>query len=315
MIQPDLRPLRIGEILDRAVTLFVRHFAIFMLILALVAIPVDLCRYISAPQTVNFIDDLQRYIAIPPGHQREQQALIAHWVAQNRLSAWSAILVFAGLLFNVVSYTACVLAVGESSAGRVASVRDVYRRAVRCWLPQIVAIAAFAGLAIVLLVGLTIVVFLIALAFGALSVVSTAAATIVGIAFAVLGVLVFIASFALLYLAATLSFISIALEQANPIRGIAHGLRRTLSPPIFWRSLLVSLIAFIVTFLGSLVLVAVAAGISVVSHISALYPIVAVIGGLVLNALVLTFVVMYSIDVRVRREGYDLAIAAQSAAI
>jgi hypothetical protein len=108
-----------------------------------------------------------------------------------------------------------------------------------------------------------------------------------------------------------MSIVSIALEDSNPVRGIAQGLRRTLSPAVFWRSALVATIVFAVSLIGSLVLIAVAAAVSTLTHLSALYPVLAVIGGVALNGLLITFIVIYAIDVRVRREGYDLALAAR----
>ena len=65
MIQLDLRPLGLGEILDRAVTLFVRRFAVLMLILALVAIPVAVVQYAASPSTSGVAADLQALLTLP----------------------------------------------------------------------------------------------------------------------------------------------------------------------------------------------------------------------------------------------------------
>jgi hypothetical protein len=88
-------------------------------------------------------------------------------------------------------------------------------------------------------------------------------------------------------------------------------LRRTCSPAVFWRSVLVAMIVFAVSLAGSLLLLATAAGLSVLTHLGALYPVIVVIGGVALNALLTTFIVIYAFDVRVRREGYDLVLAAR----
>jgi hypothetical protein len=66
---------------------------------------------------------------------------------------------------------------------------------------------------------------------------------------------------------------------------------------------------------GSLILLAIASAAALLTHAGALYPVIAVIGGVALNALLTTFIVIYAFDIRVRREGYDLTIAAQSSAI
>lgn len=49
MGQIELRPLGIGEILDRAVTLFVARFASIVLILAAYTVPIAIVEYIGTP--------------------------------------------------------------------------------------------------------------------------------------------------------------------------------------------------------------------------------------------------------------------------
>ena len=312
MLQPDLRPLRIGEILDRAVTLFVRRFAVIVLILALVAIPIAIAEYIAQPQTSGMLDDMRRVLSVPPGHQREAAAQIAQLFAKNRIGQWGLGLVVVQLIFSTLSATACVIAVAQAYAGGLPSVRAVYREALRRWPAQLLALGVYLGLAFGAVVGLFIIVFFVALTLGLLTRSSPASATFVGIAIALVALSFTLGVGALLYLAAELTFISIALEDPNPFRGIGNGLRRTLSPALFRRSLLVATIVFVVSAVGSVVLTAIAGTLSVVTHLTALYPIVAVVGGVVLNALVTTFIVIYSIDIRVRREGYDLALAVRA---
>lgn len=315
MIQPDLRPLGIGEIFDRAVTLFVRRFAVLVLILAVVAIPVAICQYIAQPQTSAALADFGRLLAVPPGHTQESRAILRELVAKNRLGQSGVAILLIAAILGTLSTSACVIAIAQAYTGKLPSVREVYREALRRWLVQLVALAVFFGLAFALIVGLAIVVFFVALGVGALAAFSVPVATIVGIPVAVILVVAMFAVVALIYFAAELSFIAIALEEPNAIRGIAHGLRRTFSPPIFWRSLLTATIVLGVTTVGGLLITAIAAGLSAVTHLTALYPVVAVVGGVALNALVTTFVVLYAVDVRVRREGYDLALAAQAPAL
>jgi len=315
VIPPDLRPLGIGEILDRAVTLFVRRFAVLILILAVVTIPVAILQYASAPATGDMIADFQRVLTLPPGHPEEQRAIMREISAKNHVGGFAAALGLISVILSILSTTACVIAVAQAYAGKLPSVREVYREALRRWVAQLVAGVAFIGFALVVTIVLAIVIFLVALAVGALAVVSRVAATIVGVPVGLVGVLALFGTIAGLYFAAWMTFVSIALEEANPIRGIANGIRRTLSPAIFWRSALVATIVFFVSLIGSLVLLSIALGLSALTHLTALYPVIAVIGGVALNGLLTTFIVIYAIDVRVRREGYDLAVAAQEASL
>ena len=312
MIQPDLRPLGIGEIRDRAVTLFVRRFAVLVLILALVAIPVAICQYVTQPQTAGMIADVRRALSLPPG--RESAAILSQILVKNRVGQSAFALVVGAAVLGALSATACVIAVAQLYSGRMPSVRAVYREALRRWGAQLVVLVIFVALGFAVVVGLVLAIFFIALAIGALATISRPVALIVGIPTGIVAVAVAFAVGALLYLAGEMSLISTALENPNPLRGIEQGLRRTLSPAIFWRSLLVAAIVFVVSTIGQMLLLTVAGLLSLLTQWNAVYPIVAVIGGIALNALVTTFIVIHTFDIRVRREGYDLLLAAQSPA-
>jgi hypothetical protein len=315
VIPLDLRPLGIGEILDRAVTLFVRRFAVLVLILALVAIPIAVVQYATAPSMTGMLADVQRVLSLPPGHPEEQRAILRQLSQKNQVGAAGALFVLLSAVLSALSTTACMIGVAQAYGGKLPSVREVYREAFRRWPAQLAAAAAYVGIAFVLTILLGLAVFLVALAVGALAVVSRVAAAAVGIPSGIVLLAAFFAGVVLLYFAAQMTLVAIALEEPNPIRGIAHGLRRTLSPGIFRRSLLVATVLFGVSLVGSFILLGIASTLSLLTHLSALYPVIAVTGGVALNALLTTFVVLYGFDIRVRREGYDLAVAAQSGAL
>jgi hypothetical protein len=314
VIQLDLRPLDIGEILDRAVTLFVRRFAVLVLILALVAIPVAIVQYATAPSTAGMLTDIQRVLAVPPGHPEAQRAVLRELTQRNQVGAVGLLLLLVSAVLGALSTTACVIGVAQAYGGKLPSVREVYREAVPRWPAQLTAGIAYLGIGFVLTFALGLTIVVVALALGALAAFSRAAAVVIGIPVGIAVLAVFLAAIALLYLAAQMTLVAIALEEPNPVRGIAHGLRRTLSPGIFWRSMLVATVLFCVSLVGSLILLGIASAISLATHLTALYPVVAVTGNVALNALLTTFVVIYAFDIRVRREGYGLAVAAQMTA-
>ena len=66
---------------------------------------------------------------------------------------------------------------------------------------------------------------------------------------------------------------------------------------------------------GSIPLIVVGALASAATHIDALYFAVIGAGAVLLEGLVATFVVVYAVDVRVRREGWDIIAAETPPAI
>jgi hypothetical protein len=315
VLQPDLRPLGIGEILDRAVTLFVRSFAVLILILALVAIPVAILQYAAQPSTAGVLADVQRALSLPPGHAAEQRAIFQQMAANNRIGGFGVLLILASAVLGALSNTACIIAVAQAYDRKLPSVRAVYGEAARRWFAQLVAGLVFMGLAFVLTFVLILLIFLVVLALAALGTVSRVAALIVGVPFAIIAVSILFGAIIVLYFAAQMTLVSIALEDPNPFRGIGHGLRRTLNRALVWRSALVGTIVLGVSLIGKVVLVTIGGTLTALTHLGALYPIVVVTGSVALDALITAFIVIYAVDVRVRREGYDIAIAAREAAL
>lgn len=309
MIEPDLRPLGAGEILDRAVTLFVRRFLPFVLILALIVIPISILSYFAQPDIYKVFGDLQRYATVPPGHAAEQRAILEQITAHSQSSPLSLLAILLALLIGPLATTACTIAVARAYRGSFVSVGVAYREAVGRWFAQILTALVFFAIYIGMVVALGLLVFAVALLVVALLAVSRPAGLAIGIPLGVVLAVAFIGALMLLYLAWQLAVISISVEEPDPARAIGHSIRRTLAKPIFWRSLLVALIVLIVHLVGSVVLLSLGGLLSALTHVAALIPITASVGGVVLQALIICYLVVYSYDVRVRREGYDLAIA------
>jgi len=71
-------------------------------------------------------------------------------------------------------------------------------------------------------------------------------------------------------------------------------------------------VAITISLGGTLLLVATSAGIAALVHIDALATIITAIGDLLLNGVIAAFLVGYALDVRVRREGFDLELQTQA---
>lgn len=309
----DLRPLGVGEILDRAVTLFVRRFAPLVVVLALVAVPAALLQFVAQPESTHLMSDLQKIFSLPPGHRDEIEAIIRDMSARGRLTGMTVLHFFVAFVVAPLASTAFVIAAGGAYNGAMPTVAQAYRAALSRWLPQLAVAVAFLGFYLVGFVLMFAIVFGAAFAIVGLSLLSKLAGLIVAIPLGVAAAIVIAAAFILIYLAWQLAFVAVALEDPNPVRAIGRGLRRAFDRTLVWRSLAVGTILFAVSLCGALLLSAAGGALAILTHVGALYPVVLAVGGVVVNGLLSTFVVVYAIDVRVRREGYDLALAARLA--
>jgi len=306
---PDLRPLGVGEILDRAVTLFVQRFAPLVLILAIVQAPLALLQFVVQPNTADVFGNIQKLLSLPPGHSAEQRVILEHLSSGGASSPATVGLLFAIIIFSVFATTACMLGAARAYTGAMPPVRELFRESLRRWLPQIATMLIFIGVFIGLFIALFVVTLVLTFSISALYAVSTIAALVIGIPLSLVAFAALMALSLLLYLALQLAFVSIAIEEPNPARAVARGFGRAFARPLLLRSLLVGFILTLVVGVGSIVITALAGVLAVTTHLTPLYTIVSVIGSVLLNALIVTFVVVYSYDVRVRREGYDLHAA------
>lgn len=136
----DLRPLSLGELLDRTFTLYRRHFLLFV---GISAIPYLL---VLALQLVSvFVSAGERTPVHPPVEQQFQAGSAA--TAGMAIGGLVLIgVVIATLVALLLSQGATVLAVSEIYLGRVATVGDSFRR-VRGEFWTLLAVAILSGFA------------------------------------------------------------------------------------------------------------------------------------------------------------------------
>jgi hypothetical protein len=72
------------------------------------------------------------------------------------------------------------------------------------------------------------------------------------------------------------------------------------------RTIVGGLVVFVVSEVGALPLIAVAATLTALTHVDVLYFAVLGVGSVLLDGIVAAFVVVFAVDVRVRREGFDI---------
>lgn len=311
MYTTELRPLGAGELLDRAVTLFVRRFLPIVVVLAVVIAPLMLLEAMIAPGSARVYTDLGR-IVTAGGNGSASRAAIAALSRDSTTASQTVVIMLLTFAVRLLMWSAIVAYVAAAYAGTTLSLAAVYRTAVRCWPAQLVVALAFLVMSTIAsiplfmayLVGVVAVVALVSLKIEAMAVVlGIAVALIVFGGFALVG--------SWIYMSYQLATVAVVTEGANPIAAVTASLRRTFTRQTWWRTVVAGLIVLAVAEGGALPMIALAGILSALTHAGALFYAIAGAGTILLDGLVASFVVIYATDVRVRREGLDLLAMTQ----
>jgi hypothetical protein len=304
----ELRPLGAGEMLDRAITLYVRRFPQIVLVLAVVSVPLILVQALVAPQSAHVFSDLaQVFSATGSAASRRAGDAMA---ADSAFTPLAFVVIFAAMIVRVLMWSAIIALVSAAYAGTRTTLADAYRLAVKRWVPQMVVGLTFMILGGMASIPLFIVYFvaafvLVGLSFAGQTVAVVVVAVIVGVVF--IAGLAVIGSF--VFMTYELAAVAIVTETGNPVEAVQIALRRAVAPGMKRRTVVAGLVLFLVSEAGALPLIGLAAAATMLTHIDALYFAVLGTGGVLLDGIVAAFAVVYAVDVRVRREGYDLVVA------
>ena len=304
----ELRPYGAGELLDRAVTLFVRQFVPIVVLLAAVIVPLAAVQAYISPESARVFSDMAQLLtAGSPAAQRE----VADSMALHRGNPGTiAGFVVLELVVRLLMWGAVISFIASAYLGARSSVAQAYRVGLRRWLPQIVVAFAFAVIGV--LVGIPLLIAYVGLI---LVVVATAALKLLAITVgvAIVGGLLVLAAFAIafswVFMAYELATFAVITETANPIEAVGTAVRRGLARGMRWRTVVGGLVLILVSQAGAIPAIMLGSLASAATHVDALYFAVVGAGTVLLEGLVATFVVVYAVDVRVRREGWDIIAA------
>jgi hypothetical protein len=303
----EIRPRTIAEILDRSLSLLVQKIVPLATVLAIVAIPLTILEIVLTPQSKSFVNDLQNVLATAHDLPAIQRAILEMGTFRGASSL--GLVYLCQILVTPLEWTAFVFAMWQFFIGAPAQVAQAYRAALRRWLSVLVVGLSYFVIYLAA-------VFLLAFVAGIFTIGVTMIAHLSAIIFTVIiFVLLFvgyIVSGVLLFTPWQLAFIATVTEGLNPFRAVGLGLRRAYARGIRLRSALVGVVAITISLGGTLLLVATSAGIAALVHIDALATIITAIGDLLLNGVIAAFLVGYALDVRVRREGFDLELQTQA---
>ena len=300
-----------GELLDRAVTLFVRDFVPIVAVLAAVIVPMIVLQALVAPKSGQVFTDLGRVLSAA-GNRGATEAATAALSRDGGSSALTFVLFVVGTVGRLLMWSAIISLIATAYAGSRITFGQAYHVGLRRWLAQIIVGLAFFVLGLVTAVPLLIAYVLVAILIIVLAGLNQ---SIAAIAVGVVGGLLVVSGFAIflswVFMIYELAAVAVVTETANPIEAIGTGLRRGFARGTRVRTIVGGLVVFVVSEVGSLPLVAIAATLTALTHVDMVYFAVLGVGSVLLEGIVAAFVVVFAVDMRVRREGFDI-IAAES---
>ena len=307
--QTELRPLGAGELLDRAVTLFVRDFVPIVTVLAVVIVPIVMLQALVAPKSGQVFTDLGRVFSAA-GNRGATEAATAALSRDGGSSSLSFLLLAVSGVARLLMWSAIIALVATAYAGSRITFGQAYRVGLQRWLPQLVVALTFLVLGLVTAVPLFIAYLLVAILIGVLAGLNQfIVAAVVGAVLGLSVLAVFAVALSWVLMLYELAAVAVVTETANPIEAVGIALRRGFGRGTRVRTIVGGLVVFVVSQAGSLPLIAVAVTLTALTHIDVLYFAVLGVGSVLLEGLVSAFVVVFAVDVRVRREGFDIIAA------
>jgi len=300
--------MSIGEILDRAISTYVRWYLPLFVILAIAVIPVMLLQLAATPGLTHMGDVFARMNRLPVGDLERTRLLSEAFRSIDGGSIFAIFIMWPLILFPLTRNALYTYAEGALENVPV-SIVAAFRASIARWVAQIVVVLGYFAIALVIgLLAFVLFISIAALVFG-----GAGRGTGAGVALLIVAmpfVLAFWLGFALLNVAFELSSVSVALEESNPVRAMGNGWRRTFDRALRRRTIGIALAFSAVELGGSLALFVLGALLESLTHLSLLPAVVSAIGHIVISGVLGVFVVVYARDVRSRREGYDLLRAA-----
>ncbi len=299
-----MRPCTIGELLDRAVTLFVRNAWTFVALSAIVYVPLALAQLTMGDFWKWYLDTVSVMIAHPGN------AGAAAGMNQQLLQRAGPVELFT---FAVMLFLAPVVVAAMANLtlhlidGTTTTIGQTLRFALTRW-------------GRVMLFGLvwfvSVLVAMVAIIFGLafLGVIASVAAHVVAL-FVFVGLLAFVLAAAVMLLALVSGGVGLMAainEPASALAAFGSGIRRTINRKMFWRSVLAGLLLFAISF-GFSIMAAIA-GFGLLASLHSGIPLIVINAAvaMVQFGFLTVFLVLFYNDLRVRLEGADLeALAAR----
>lgn len=295
LAQMPLRPLRAGEIVDRAASLYVRNIVPLTVIALFVVLPLTIVQYLATAHDTSFAQVLAQ-IQHPGKPLPANAPGVPPWVL-----AFFALTI----LLSPYATVAIAAAAGRIYRGERPDWRASYGVALRHWSSVLLALIC----EIAMLVALIFAYVLIAsVALAAALVIARSSPAAGAAAFALAGVVLvaLLLGLFLFYLAFALAFNAIGIDELPFNDAIARGFNGVFNRAEIGKASLVCL-ALAAAYTGVMIAgIALAAVFTGAMHSAAINSVAQGLITLVSTVFPAMLVAVYYFDVRLRREGYDL---------
>jgi hypothetical protein len=294
------RPLSLGELLDRVITILVRRFPLWAGILATVTLPLAVLQVIVPPSSTRMLDALQT--AIKTGDQHA----VAAAIAQNPTRPSDFIYILVALAFTPLADCAAIAAFSRRYDGLDTTYGEAFRIGLRRWLPALL-------LFVVWFVGFVAIAVVLAIVLGALAGILIAAfphaqlfLIIVGVIAGLIALVAFLAIACISIPLLAVSLATIVVETPNPFVALGRTFSRVFRGREVWRALGVGAAFGFLSFSVGGAATSVGFLIGFLLHTTIVTTAVSAIVGIAIAAVQYGFMTYYYRDVRLRREGGDL---------
>jgi hypothetical protein len=297
---PLLRPLGFGELFDRAITLYIRNFWPFLGIVLVMMVPLALLQFAldssQSGQLASVLSQIQHPSrAVPPTLPVFTPVIIVAFVVA--LVAVFAVepIVIAAVAFGVARiYSGRPVEFRECFAGALAHVGRLYG-----------VLATFFLMAIGAYIALVVVIAFFAVAVISLATRSTAFAVAAGV-IGIVALLALVAAAILFAVAGAFAIYGVVIEGMGVFESIGVAFSRVFSRTEIGRAILLSICAWLIAFTGQ-ILIVILALVAQMAGLIWLDVLLKTLSSALVYPFSIIIIVVYYFDVRIRREGYDLA--------
>lgn len=298
----ELRPLGFGEIFDRAITLYIRNFVPFALIVGVMIVPLAVLQYFVDASSIPQFDAMMK-ILTHPGKAPASPVMPAFLRDPATMALFIALIAIVYLLLPF-AFNACAVGIARLYRGRAVDFAACYKASLKRWPAVIGLLFIELGLFLVwyfAFVILAVLSMVVAIAFAR---VSPWLGILVGIIMLLL-VVAALLSIAPLLVAFSFSMYGIVIEERPIFAAIGTGFSRVFNRQEIWRALLFSIAAGVI-MTGASMIISMLVMVAMALH----WVVLEVVLSSVFRAAIAPFsavlLAVYYFDVRIRREGFEI---------
>lgn len=298
----ELRPLGFGEIFDRAITLYIRNFVAFALIVGVLIVPLAVLQYFLDVSSVPQFDAMMKILTHPD--KAPPPPVMPAFLRDPGTLALFVVLIAIVYLLWPFALNAIAVGIARLYRGGTVDFAACYKASLQRW-PAVIGLL-FMELGLFLawylsFILLTVLSMFVGIAFTRVSI---ALGVVIGIVL-VLVMIAALLSIAPLFVSFSFAMYAIVIEERPIFNAIGIGFSRVFNRQEIWRALLFSIAAGAIMF-GASMLISMFVMIAMVLHWVVLEVILTSLFRAAIAPFSAVLLAIYYFDVRIRREGFEI---------